>query len=97
MPKKLETDLTFESAMSELEEVTQRLENGKDTLDESICLYERGMLLKVFCEKQLKAAESKWTVLRKNKNDSIDEVELMEEERQNLAPNQTQINSADLF
>ncbi len=97
MSQKIEKDLTFESAMDELQKVTERLESGEDTLEESIRLYERGMLLKSFCEKKLKEAEAKWTVLRKNKDESMEEVELAKEEKQNLTPNQIQTNNSNLF
>ncbi len=97
MPNKIQNNLTFENAMVELEELTQRLEGGKDTLEESMSLYERGMLLKQFCEKKLKEAESKWTILKKNNDGSIKEIELSEEEKKDLIPNQTHKDNSDLF
>ena len=96
MSEGAEKDLTFESAMAELEEVTQRLEGGKDTLEESMVLYERGMFLKKFCEKKLKEAEGRWSILKKS-NDSVEEVELSEKEKEELAPNQPQENNSNLF
>lgn len=45
--------LTFENAMEELEKIVQKLEAGQDTLEHSISLYERGMVLKKVCEKKL--------------------------------------------
>ncbi len=72
----LEKDLTFEAALDELETITRRLEDGKDSLEESMQLYERGILLKTFCEKQLKAAEGKWKVLKKSGSDvSAEEID----------------------
>ena len=84
MPRITDKDFTFEMAMEELEEITLRLENGKDPLEESIQLYERGMLLKDFCEKKLREAESKWTILKKQKDGSVQEVELSRNEREEL-------------
>ncbi|HKL65588.1 MAG TPA: exodeoxyribonuclease VII small subunit [Roseovarius sp.] len=53
------TELSFEQAMAELEEVVGRLERGDVALDESIKLYERGAALKKRCETKLKEAEEK--------------------------------------
>ncbi|MAU54013.1 MAG: exodeoxyribonuclease VII small subunit [Roseovarius sp.] len=53
------TELSFEQAMQELEQVVSRLERGEVALDESIRLYERGALLRKRCEEKLKEAEEK--------------------------------------
>ncbi len=52
-------EMSFESAMAELETVLGKLERGDVALDESISLYERGALLKARCETKLKEAEEK--------------------------------------
>lgn len=52
-------ELTFEEAMTELEQVLTQLERGDVALDASIQLYERGAALKARCEKKLKEAEEK--------------------------------------
>ena len=83
MPRITDKNFTFEMATEELEEITLRLEGGKDSLEESIKLYERGMLLKDFCEKKLREAESKWTILKRQKDGQVQEVELS----QNDLPN----------
>jgi exodeoxyribonuclease VII small subunit len=49
-------DLTFESALRELEETVARLEGGDLTLDESLALFEKGQLLADFCNRQLDQA-----------------------------------------
>jgi exodeoxyribonuclease VII small subunit len=51
--------LTFESALKELEDIVGRLEQGEVDLEDSIALYERGQALKAHCEKKLKAAEGR--------------------------------------
>ncbi|MDH5717644.1 MAG: exodeoxyribonuclease VII small subunit [Spirochaetia bacterium] len=66
-PKENE-NLTFEEALKELEDIAHLLEEGKETLEKSMELYERGVLLKDFCGKKLKEAEGKWMILRKKKN-----------------------------
>jgi exodeoxyribonuclease VII small subunit len=52
-------DLSFEAALSELETLVRRLEEGKITLDESIRGYERGTALKRRCEQLLQEAQSR--------------------------------------
>jgi len=53
------SELSFEQAMAELEQVLGKLERGDVALDESIALYERGAALKARCEAKLKEAEEK--------------------------------------
>ena len=52
------SDLSFELALKELEEIVAKLESGQADLDASIDLYERGETLKQHCETLLKKAES---------------------------------------
>jgi exodeoxyribonuclease VII small subunit len=52
-------ELSFESALKELEDIVGRLEQGEVDLEDSIALYERGQALKAHCEKKLKAAEGR--------------------------------------
>jgi exodeoxyribonuclease VII small subunit len=53
------SDLSFEGALGELENIVSRLEQGAVDLDDSIALYERGQALKSHCEAKLKAAEGR--------------------------------------
>lgn len=53
------TEMTFEAAMTELDQVVQKLERGEVALEDSIKLYERGAQLKAHCETKLKDAEEK--------------------------------------
>ena len=52
-------NFSFEQAMSELEDVVAKLENGQVPLEDSIKLYEMGNDLKKHCEQKLKEAEEK--------------------------------------
>ncbi len=52
-------DLSFEQALSELEEIVEKLEQGDIDLEDSIGIYERGNLLKAHCEKKLESAKMK--------------------------------------
>ena len=49
--------LSFEDALSELESIVRRLEEGSAKLDEAIAAYERGALLKRHCETKLQEAQ----------------------------------------
>jgi exodeoxyribonuclease VII small subunit len=52
-------DMSFEKAMSELESLVRRLEEGRLTLEEAIGSYERGTALRTHCEAKLRAAKLK--------------------------------------
>ena len=68
LDKKID-NLTYEDAFDRLQKITEILENGNVSLDDSIKYYEQGILLKNFCEKKLKDAEMKIkNVLDKTKN-----------------------------
>ena len=49
--------LSFEQAMTELEILVKRLEEGRLPLEEAISAFERGALLKKHCEQKLLAAK----------------------------------------
>ncbi len=51
--------LSFEEALSELEQIVERLERGDIELEDSISIYERGVVLKAHCESKLKTAKMK--------------------------------------
>lgn len=52
-------EMSFETAMAELEKVVGQLERGDVALEESISLYERGAALKKRCEAKLNEAQEK--------------------------------------
>lgn len=60
--------LTFEQAVSELENIVARLERGDVPLDHSIEIYERGETLKKHCESLLNAAEARIEKIRIDRN-----------------------------
>jgi len=51
--------LSFEEAMTALEQVVAQLESGNAPLERSIGLYTRGTQLKAHCEAKLKDAQAK--------------------------------------
>lgn len=55
----------FEQAMSQLEEMVQKLEGGELLLDQSIQAFEEGMGLAKYCEDKLKEAQGRIEILLK--------------------------------
>ncbi|SEL12375.1 exodeoxyribonuclease VII small subunit [Pacificibacter marinus] len=53
------SEMSFEAAMAELDQVVAKLEHGEVALEDSIKLYERGATLKAHCEAKLKDATEK--------------------------------------
>ena len=58
MEEKL-TNISFEEALKELQNLVEELESGNVELEKSIALYEKGTKLKLYCEEKLKVAEAK--------------------------------------
>ena len=58
MPKlKNVEELNYEEAIQELEEIIATLEQGENTLDEALALFERGQALSRHCSGMLDSAE----------------------------------------
>lgn len=58
MAKQKQPD-SFESAMSELEQIVRELETGQVSLEEMLAKYERGQQLREYCQEQLNVAEQR--------------------------------------
>jgi exodeoxyribonuclease VII small subunit len=56
-PKKETGNASYEDSLARLEEIVQRLESGKLSLDESLLLFEEGSQLTKVCQKRLTEAE----------------------------------------
>lgn len=55
--------MTFEASIARLDEIVKTLEGGQVSLEESVKLFEEGAKLSVSCEKLLKDAELKVSML----------------------------------
>jgi len=64
MSDKNTENMTFETAMTRLEQIVIQLESGKVTLDESLSLYEEGIALVKLCSGRLDEAEQKIKIIR---------------------------------
>jgi exodeoxyribonuclease VII small subunit len=57
-------NLTFESALAELEKIVRELEDGQVGLEESLAHYEKGVTLLRRCYSQLQKAEQRIMLLK---------------------------------
>jgi len=57
------SELKFEAALVELEQIVQSMEGGRLALEESIAAYRRGSELLKHCQQQLSDAENKIQIL----------------------------------
>ena len=56
-------NLSFEQALTRLEEIVRSLENGQTKLEDSLALFEEGVRLVRLCNERLDGAEQKIKVL----------------------------------
>lgn len=75
MASRKKTEISFESALKELDEVVQTLEGSQVDLDEHLKLYEKGVRLIQFCQTSLKDAEKKIELLAGLKEDGSPKLE----------------------
>lgn len=59
----LSKDFDFEKSVKELEKIASSLENEQITLDESIALFEKGVILSKECSQYLENAKQKIVTL----------------------------------
>jgi exodeoxyribonuclease VII small subunit len=63
---------TFESALSQLESIVARLEDGDLPLEESLKLFEEGIRLSRFCNQKLNEAQEKVEILLKGEEGGVE-------------------------
>jgi len=56
-------ELTFESALAELEKIVNRMESGELSLEQALATHKRGLELARFCQQQLEAAREQVKIL----------------------------------
>jgi len=66
----MKKNINFETAISDLENIVKKLELGSVGLDESIALYEEGLILANACSDMLENAKQKIEII---KNDNFKE------------------------
>lgn len=70
---KLDENMTFEAAMTRLEEIVRLLESGNAPLDVSLSLYEEGVALVRLCNTRLDKAEQRVKILSFSENGEVQE------------------------
>ena len=75
--KKIE-EMSFETAMTRLEQIVRELEDGKVSLDDSLKLYEEGIALVRLCSGRLDEAEQKIKIIRTSSDGSKSEEDFKE-------------------
>lgn len=63
------SDISFETAIKQLDEIVKSLENGDIPLDEALALFEKGVKLTEICTAKLTAAEKQIKLLVKDGDD----------------------------
>lgn len=74
------SELSFEQALAQLEQIVESLEQGNVPLDKSIEHYERGDALRKHCQAQLKAAEDKVEKIRLDSSGNVQGTEPLDSE-----------------
>ena len=72
---KQETAVSFEEAMTRLEEIVRLLENDKAPLEESLRLYEEGVSLVRKCSTDLDEAEQRVKILQRAADGTVEAVD----------------------
>ncbi len=70
MPKKKRENLSFEEALSELDVIVQKLEQGELSLEESMTVFERGLNLSQLSQTKLQDAEQRIKILMERNGES---------------------------
>lgn len=64
-----ENELTFEKALTELEEIVVKLESADVPLEKAIDYYQAGMKLSKLCDEKLTHAQEKMTQILNDENE----------------------------
>ena len=65
--------VSFEEALTRLEEIVKELENGTAELDKSLDMFEEGIKLVKLCTEKLDDAEKRISIVMKNGEGTYDE------------------------
>jgi len=65
------TNLTFEKALADLEQIVAKLEKGGLALNESLALFEKGVKMSRFLKAELDKAERKVEILLKDEKGNL--------------------------
>lgn len=65
---------SFEEALSSLEKIVEQLEEGNLSLEETLKKFEEGIKLSRLCDKKLKQAQKKVTMLTRDEQGELKEI-----------------------
>jgi len=71
-------EVSFDRALERLEEIVELLETGQLELEQSLALFEEGVKLSVFCQKELRKTDGKVQRLIKKLDGSLEVTDLEE-------------------
>ena len=75
-----EKKMSFEEALSRLEEIVRAMENGSAKLDESLALFEEGVGLVKFCTAERGNAEQRVKILQAGEDGNLAEKDFVKPE-----------------
>ncbi|MCX5780376.1 MAG: exodeoxyribonuclease VII small subunit [Firmicutes bacterium] len=68
-------NIDFDSALDRLEAIVEQLESGRLNLEESLAVFEEGVKLSLYCQKELKKNDGKVQRLLKKLNGDLELIE----------------------
>jgi exodeoxyribonuclease VII small subunit len=71
MSKKNEKQPSLENALTEISQLIEKMENGEQTLEQSLTQFEKGVSLIKYCQKILVDAEQKVQILTQQNNKEL--------------------------
>lgn len=69
-------NLDFDSALTRLEEIVEQLESGQLSLEDSLAVFEEGVKIALYCQKELKKTDGKVQRLLRKLNGDLDVTEI---------------------
>lgn len=69
-------NIAFDSALDRLAEIVEQLESGQLTLEESLQVFEEGVGISLYCQKELKKTDGKVQRLMKKLTGQFDLIDL---------------------
>ena len=69
-------NINFDDALERLEDIVEQLESGQLALEASLALFEEGVKLSLYCQKELKKTDGRVQKLFKKLNGELELIEL---------------------
>ena len=89
------SEQSFEKALTELEDIVDKLEKGELALNESLALFEKGVKLAKFLRGELGKAEKKIDILLKDEEGEVKEAPFELDEEQGDTPKKTEPDDSE--